>query len=173
MSLMVSISGIRGIIGESLTPDIVVKYAAAFGEYCKRINPDNPEVVLGRDGRVTGKILGNIVSSTLLATGVNVRALGVCPTPTVALAVEKLGSTGGISITASHNPMQWNGLKFFASSGLFLDAEENAALWKIADNREVHYAIWDKIGKHTADDSWLRKHIDAVLSLPYLNVETI
>ena len=179
MSLMVSISGIRGIVGESLTPDIVVKYAAAFGEYCKRINPDNPlrgrrpEVVLGRDGRITGKIVANIVSSTLLASGVNVRAIGVCPTPTVALAVEKLGLTGGISVTASHNPMQWNGLKFFASSGLFLDAEENAAMWKIADKREAGFASWQKIGKHTADDSWLRKHIEAVLSLPYLNIETI
>lgn len=170
---MVSISGIRGIVGESLTPDIVVKYAAAFGEYCKRVNPNTPEVVLGRDGRITGKIIANIVSSTLLAGGVNVHALGVCPTPTVALAVEKLGLTGGISVTASHNPMQWNGLKFFASTGLFLDAEENSELWKIADQGEARFASWQKIGKHTPDDSWLRKHIDAVLSLPYLNVETV
>ncbi|MDL1893954.1 phosphoglucosamine mutase, partial [Sphingobacteriales bacterium CHB3] len=84
MSLMISISGIRGIVGESLTPEVVVKYAAAFGEYCKRVNPKSPEVVLGRDGRITGKIIANIVSSTLLSTGVNVRAIGICPTPTVA-----------------------------------------------------------------------------------------
>lgn len=173
MSLMVSISGIRGIVGESLTPHTIVKYAAAFGEYCKRINPDSPEVVLGRDGRITGKIVANIVSSTLLSTGVNVRALGICPTPTVALAVEKLGATGGISITASHNPMEWNGLKFFASTGLFLDAAENAEVWGIADAGHVSFASWEKIGKHTADDSWLQKHIDAVLALPYLNINAI
>ncbi|MEK7249510.1 MAG: phosphoglucosamine mutase [Bacteroidota bacterium] len=179
MSLMVSISGIRGVVGESLTPDVVVKYAAAFGEYCKRINPNTPlrgrrpEVVLGRDGRITGKIVTNIVSSTLLSLGVNVRAIGVCPTPTVALAVEKLGATGGISVTASHNPMQWNGLKFFASTGLFLDAEENKEVWKIADNGEAQFASWQEIGTHTADDSWIRKHIDAVLALPYLNLDKI
>ena len=131
MSLMVSISGIRGIVGESLTPEVIVKYAGAFAEHCKRINSKNPlrghrpTVVIGRDGRITGKIVANIASSTLLAAGVDVVAIGVVPTPTVALAVEKLGATGGISFTASHNPMQWNGLKFFAASGLFLDAEEN------------------------------------------------
>lgn len=179
MSLMVSISGIRGVVGESLTPDVVVKYAAAFGEYCKRRNADDPlrgrrpEVVLGRDGRITGKILANIVSSTLLASGVDVHATGICPTPTVALAVEKLGATGGISITASHNPMQWNGLKFFASTGLFLDAEENKDVWKIADNGEAQFASWQEIGTHTTDDSWIRKHIDAVLALPYLNLDKI
>lgn len=173
MSLMVSISGIRGIVGESLTPDIVVKYAAAFGEYCKRRHPNNPEVILGRDGRTTGKTVANIVSSTLLSTGVNVRALGICPTPTVALAVEKLGAAGGISVTASHNPMEWNGLKFFASTGLFLDAEENRDVWNVADNGEATFVSWEKIGTHTADDSWIRKHIDAVLSLPSLDIEKI
>ena len=148
---MVSISGIRGIVGESLTPEVVVKYVAAFAEYCKRINPSNPRVVIGRDGRITGKIVANIASSTLLAAGVDVIAIGVVPTPTVALAVERLGATGGISFTASHNPMQWNGLKFFASSGLFLDAEENKEGWKIADRCEATYASWQRIGKTTPD----------------------
>ncbi len=173
MSLMISISGIRGIVGESLTPEIVVKYAAAFGEYCKRQNPGNPEIVIGRDGRITGKIVANLVSSTLLSTGVNVRAIGICPTPTVALAVEKLGATGGISVTASHNPIQWNGLKFFASTGLFLDAEENREVWKIADGNAATFAPWQSIGKHMPDDSWIRKHIDAVLALPFLDIEKI
>lgn len=170
---MVSISGIRGVVGESLTPDVVVKYAAAFGEYCKRIDPKNPRVVIGRDGRVTGKIVANIASSTLLAAGVDVIAVGVVPTPTVALATEKLEATGGISFTASHNPMQWNGLKFFASTGLFLDADENREVWNIADTRSASFREWNAIGKHTADDSWVRKHIDAVLALPYLDIETI
>jgi phosphomannomutase len=170
---MVSISGIRGIVGETLTPEVVVKYAAAFGEYCKRINPNNPEVVLGRDGRITGKIITNIVSSTLLSTGVNVRALGICPTPTVALAVEKLGAAGGISVTASHNPMQWNGMKFFAPTGLFLNAEENKHVWAIADRREARFATWESLGTHIADDTWIRKHVEAVLGLPYLDIDTL
>ncbi len=173
MSLMVSISGIRGIVGETLTPEVVVKYSAAFAEYCKRINPTKPAVVIGRDGRITGKIIANIASSTLLAAGVDVVALGVVPTPTVALATEKLGATGGISFTASHNPMPWNGLKFFASTGLFLDAEENKNLWKIADHGAAQFAAWNKIGTHTPDDSWIRKHVNAVLAHKYLNVEKI
>lgn len=173
MSLMVSISGIRGIVGESLTPEIVVKYAAAFGEYCKHVNAKHREVVIGRDGRITGKIIANIVSSTLLSAGVNVRALGVCPTPTVALAVEQLGAAGGISITASHNPMAWNGLKFFAPTGLFLDAGENREVWKIADNKQARFARWEEIGTHTADDAWIRKHVEAVLALPYLDIAQV
>jgi phosphomannomutase len=173
MSLMVSISGIRGIVGESLTPEVIVKYSAAFAEHCKRVNPANPSIVIGRDGRITGKIVANIASSTLLAAGVDVIAIGIVPTPTVALAVERLGATGGISFTASHNPIQWNGLKFFASSGLFLDAGENKEVWKIAESGEATYASWQKIGKHTPDDSWIRKHIDEVLSHKYLSVEKI
>ncbi len=173
MSLMVSISGIRGIVGESLIPDVAVKYAAAFGEYCKRKHPGNPTVVLGRDGRITGKILANIISSTLLSTGVNVRAIGICPTPTVALAVEHSDAVGGISVTASHNPMQWNGLKFFADTGMFLDADENKELWPIADAGEAKYASWQHIGKHSPEEFWIRKHIDSVLSLKYIDLSVI
>jgi phosphomannomutase len=170
---MVSISGIRGIFGESLTPEVAMKYASAFGEYCKRIRPDNPAVVLGRDGRITGKILANIISSTLLSSGVNVRAIGVCPTPTVALAVEQSDAAGGISVTASHNPIEWNGLKFFADTGMFLDGDENKELWSIADSRKTRYASWQHIGTFTAEEFWIRRHIDAVLSLKYLDLSTI
>ena len=173
MSLMISISGIRGVVGESLTPDVAVKYAAAFGEYCKRANSRNPEVILGRDGRATGKIIANIVSSTLLSTGANVRALGICPTPTVQLAVEKTGAGGGISVTASHNPMQWNGMKFIAPTGMFLDADQNKELWSLADSGKAAYSAWKFIGTHTADDSWIGKHMDAVLSLSYVKKAVI
>src|SRR5437016_2141903 len=130
MSLIVSISGIRGIVGESLTPEVLVKYSAAFAEYCNR-----GTIVLGRDGRITGKVAGNIVSSTLLSMGCDVVALGVVPTPTVQLAVEQLGASGGISLTASHNPMEWNGLKFMSSTGMFLDYAENNRLWEIAAHK--------------------------------------
>ena len=170
---MVSISGIRGIVGESLTPEVIVHYAAAFGEYCKRNHPGIPEIVLGRDGRITGKIIGNIVASTLLSTGVRVRALGICPTPTVALAVEKGGASGGISVTASHNPMQWNGMKFISSTGLFLDAEENKELLSIAKEGPVQYAPWNSIGTHVTDDSWISKHVDAVLTSGFIDVSLV
>ena len=173
MSLMISISGIRGIIGSGLTPEVVVKYAAAFGNYCKRIQPVNPVVVIGRDGRITGKPVTHIISSTLLSTGVNVRAIGICPTPTVQLAVEHAKAAGGISVTASHNPMQWNGMKFMAPTGMFLDAEENKELWAMADAGRPAYAEWNSAGTHVADDSWIRKHIDSVLSLKYIDKDVI
>jgi len=169
MSLMVSISGIRGIVGESLTPEVALKYAAAYGRYCKR-QTKNATVMLGRDGRITGKIIANIVSSTLLSTGVNVRAIGICPTPTVALAVEHSNAIGGISITASHNPIEWNGLKFFAETGMFLDADQNKELWSIADDGKADYTSWQCIGNHAQEEFWIRKHIDAVLSLKYIDL---
>jgi phosphomannomutase len=173
MSLMVSISGIRGVVGESLTPETVVKYAAAYGEYCKRFQPSRPAVMLGRDGRISGRIIANIVSSTLLSTGVDVRAIGICPTPTVQLAVEHSGAVGGISVTASHNPMQWNGMKFIAPTGMFLDADENAAVWEIAEKHGTRYAPWQSLGLHAADEGWIRKHIDLLLGLHYVKRESI
>ncbi len=173
MSLMVGISGIRGIVGKSLTPEVAVQYASAFAEYCKLHQPGRNTVVLGRDGRAGGNILAGIVSSTLLASGLDVRALGVVPTPTIALAVDKSGAAGGIAVTASHNPLQWNGLKFFASSGLFLNEGENEELWGIARRPRTGYAGWDQLGKHTADDTWIAYHIKAVLAIPYLDVPAI
>lgn len=170
MSLMISISGIRGIVGESLTPETVVKYSAAFAEYCKRQHPGRPTIVLGRDGRSTGELFANIISSTLIANGVDVCAVGIAPTPTIALAVERSGAAGGIAVTASHNPMQWNGMKFMASTGLFLDADENKALWAIADAGTPTYAPWNQLGTHAPDDTWLSRHAHSVLSLGYLDL---
>jgi phosphomannomutase len=168
MALMVSISGIRGTIGDSLTPETIVKYASAYAEYCK-----HGHIVVGRDGRITGKNVEDIVVSTLLQMGCDVTTLGICPTPTVALAVEKLKAAGGISITASHNPMIWNGLKFFASTGLFLDGDENRAFWKLADAPSRSYVAWDKQGKHTALESFIDDHNKAVLALPFLKIADI
>ena len=171
MSLMISISGIRGIVGSSLTPETVVKYASAFAEYCPP-SAGQP-IVIGRDGRVTGKSIGHIVSSTLLQMGCDVIAIGVCPTPTVQIAVEKLRATGGISITASHNPIEWNGLKFIAPTGLFLDAEENSRLWQIAEQPERRYASWDKQGKHRTGQEFIDEHIRQIVGLPYLDLEKL
>jgi phosphomannomutase len=173
MPLMVSISGIRGIVGESLTPEVVIRYSSAFGEYClQRSSSTTPTVVMGRDGRVTGKYVVDLIISTLRAKGVNVKDLGICPTPTVQLAVEKTGAAGGIAVTASHNPIQWNGMKFIASTGMFLDGDENREFWSLADAAQT-YVPWDKLGSYEADDSWIAKHIDAVLSLPYVNTKVI
>ena len=168
MSLMVSISGIRGIVGTSLTPETVVKYAAAFAEYCNR-----GTIVLGRDGRITGKSIGHIASSTLLQMGCDVISIGVCPTPTVQLAVQSKKAAGGICITASHNPMEWNGLKFVSSTGLFLDPEENQTFWKIADRQPRIYVPWNKQGRHSAEPGLVDEHIRNVLSLSYIDVERI
>lgn len=165
---MVSISGIRGIVGYSLTPEVVVKYTAAFAHYT-----NNRKIVIGTDGRITGHIIGNIVSSTLLAMGCDVVALGVAPTPTIQIGVEQLHAAGGISITASHNPSEWNGLKFIGSSGMFLNEEENRRLWGIADAGNFHYASWEKAGKYTSDDSFLRQHDDMVLNLPMIDTGAI
>ena len=169
MSLMVSISGVRGIVGTSLTPEVVMRYASAFGQYCKAQDPEKTAIVLGRDGRVTGKVFGNIISSTLLSMGIDVRAIGICPTPTVALAVERSDAAGGISITASHNPIEWNGMKFIGSNGMFLDADENKKLWSIADKGDFQYPAWNASGQHAVADDWNRRHVEAVVSLSYID----
>jgi phosphomannomutase len=168
MPLMVSISGVRGILGESLTPEVVVRYAAAFSDYTGR-----GRVVMGRDGRATGRLIGQLVSSTLLAAGCDVVALGVVPTPTICLAVEKLRAAGGISITASHNPMEWNGLKFIGSGGMFLNAPENERLWEIAARGGFPFAPWNGLGTHTRDESSLRVHTETVLGLPCIRTDVI
>jgi len=165
---MVSISGIRGVVGEDITPEVIVKYASAFAEYCRL-----GKIVIGRDGRSTGKTIANLTSSTLLSMGSDVVALGIAPTPTIAIAVAQLHAAGGISITASHNPMQWNGLKFFGSTGVFLNGDENREFWQLAEAGNRRYKSWDNLGSYLLDDSFIRQHIDMVLNLPYLNRESI
>jgi phosphomannomutase len=175
MSLIVSISGVRGVVGETLTPEVAVLYAKSFAEYCLQKNPQGKKckIVLGRDGRITGKILTNIISSTLLSMGCDVVAIGVCPTPTVALAVERSDAIGGIAVTASHNPMQWNGMKFFNSTGLFLDTVETKDFLEVVQEQKMGYAAWDKIGTHQSDAAWIQKHIDTVLQLKCVDVQKI
>ncbi len=168
MSLMVSISGIRGVLGTSLTPEVLVKYVSAYSEYCRR-----GPVVIGRDGRTTGAAIASLVSGTLQQMGSDVIDLGICPTPTVALAVERLNAAGGISITASHNPMVWNGLKFFASDGLFLDAGQNRDFWDLADRSSRDYVPWDRQGQALRNEQFIQVHLDAVLEMPVLRRETI
>jgi phosphomannomutase len=172
MPLMVSISGIRGVIGESLTPDVITRYAAAYVTYCRRQVEGPPTIVVGGDGRITGKPVMDTLCAALVLSGARVINIGICPTPTVQLAVEHERAQGGIAVTASHNPMQWNGLKFLASTGLFLDGAENAEFWKIA-REEPRYQPWNAIGKEDQDTTWRQRHIEMVLNLPLLQLDVI
>jgi phosphomannomutase len=155
-----------------MTPEVVTRYASAFARYCVQRHGTGSEVVIGRDGRITGEPLAGILAGALRMTGVSVRDLGICPTPTVQLAVEHGHAAGGISVTASHNPMQWNGMKFVAPTGMFLNARENRELWNLADISPVH-APWDRFGGYCRDTGWLEKHKQAVLGLPAVDAGRI
>lgn len=157
--LIKSISGIRGIVGESLTPDAVVRYAEAFARFAK-----SGPIVIGRDGRYHGAMLADILRGTLVASGRRVIDIGICPTPTVELGVERMRAAGGVVVTASHNPMEWNGLKFLNEGGVFLNGAENKRFFRMAEEKP-RYAREQKIG--TAEDgaSLLSDHLKRVLSL--------
>jgi phosphomannomutase len=172
MALMVSISGIRGVVGQTLTPDVIIRYVAGFGAYC-RLHTNGPiTVIVGRDGRITGGAVTDMITSALTMSGVNVMDIGICPTPTVQLAVEHEHAAGGIAVTASHNPMQWNGMKFMASTGLFLDGAENAEFWKHAGQPQP-FASWDRLGTLTQRRDWTARHIGMVLELPLVKPDVI
>lgn len=164
----------RGVVGRSLTPELLAKYSAGFGNFCKSTYPhDRPKVVLGRDSRTSGEMCRLAVLSGLLATGCEVIDLGICPSPTVQIAVEKLKAQGGIVITASHNPIQWNGLKFIGSDGTFLVEREAKKLFDLAKNDKIVYQPWMGLGRVRSDQSWIQKHIEGILKLKYLDTSKI
>ncbi|MDZ7267161.1 MAG: phosphoglucosamine mutase [candidate division KSB1 bacterium] len=166
--LMISISGVRGVIGEGLTPEIVIAFAQAFGTYC-----NGGRVVIGRDSRVSGPMLHGLVTGSLLATGCEVVDLGIAPTPTTQFATEKQHSAGGIILTASHNPVMWNGLKLLAPDGLFLDEAEGAKVNTLRVNGSYARKSWEQLGRLTSYSNAVGDHLQAVLSLPEINVEQI
>ncbi len=166
--LMVSVSGIRGVVGETLTPENLVQFVAAFGQWL-----GGGTVVVGRDSRVTGEMVEHIVVGTLQAVGCDVIKIGVLPTPTVQMAIEKLGAAGGIAITASHNPIQWNALKLMNSEGMFLDAEQGQAVIELASKNKFSWKDWQGVGGVHNYDRAVADHMEAILALPYLNVEAI
>jgi phosphomannomutase len=166
--LMVSISGVRGIVGQTLTPQVLMNYASAFGLLCKGCR-----VVVGRDSRVSGEMARHAVLSGLLAAGCPVVDLGMVPTPTVQLAVEDLCAAGGIVITASHNPQEWNALKFIGPGGLFLGPKQSTRLWKLAARKKRAWASWDRLGSVTVDDGAIGRHIDKILALPDINTRSL
>lgn len=165
---IISISGIRGIWGESLTPNNIVKYASAFANYT-----GNKRIVIGRDGRLYGDIVEKIIESTLLKCGCEVINLGIAPTPTISLAVETLKAQGGIAITASHNPQQWNGMKFINSKGIFLDANENKKFLKLVGKRNKKAIGWKNIKQIEYYPAFDDYHINRVLNISSVNVRKI
>jgi phosphomannomutase len=169
--LMVSVSGVRGRVGEELTPEIVAAYAAGFGAWTKsspKAGSARSRIVVGRDSRVSGPMFHRAVLAALQSVGCDIIDLGLVPTPTIQLAVESLHAAGGLAITASHNPVEWNALKFIAPSGLFLSAEEGAAMRRELD-RGVARASWDSLGEVEHDPEAVARHIERILSLPYID----
>jgi phosphomannomutase len=176
MTLIKSISGIRGTIGgkvnEGLTPLDAVKFASAYGTWLKQRN-DKVTVVIGRDARISGPMISNLVSSSLIGLGIDVIDLGLSTTPTVEVAVPMEGAQGGIILTASHNPKQWNALKLLNEKGEFISGEDGAEVLHIAEQEAFTYAEVDDLGKITPNDTYLQKHIDAILALPLVNADAI
>lgn len=177
MALIKSISGIRGTIGgrsgNGLTPLDVVKFTAAFGQWLRQRNPSKQTVVIGRDGRLSGEMISKLVSSTLQGLGLNVIDLGLSTTPTVELAVPAEGAAGGIILTASHNPIQWNALKLLNETGEFISAQDGADVLSIAEEETFEFAEVRKLGSYQPDTSWLQKHIDMILALPLVDRNAI
>jgi phosphomannomutase len=178
MTLIKSISGIRGTIGgevnQGLTPVDAVKFASAYGTWLLRRNPNTVvKVVIGRDARISGQMISDLVISTLVGLGIDVVNLGLSTTPTVEVAVPMESAHGGIILTASHNPKQWNALKLLNEKGEFISGEEGKIVLKIAENEDFNFAEVDDLGSVTNDDSYLKKHIDAILNLKIVNLEAI
>jgi phosphomannomutase len=178
MPLIKSISGIRGTIGgkpgESLTPVDIVKFASAYGTWlCRRHNNKKLMVVVGRDARRSGSMVNNLVVNTLRSLGIDVTDIGLATTPTVELAVTGTGSHGGVIITASHNPAEWNALKLLNERGEFLSSADGIDLLSIAESEDFNFAPLDDFGSYVHDDSWGRVHIDQVLALEMVDREAI
>ena len=178
MALIKSISGIRGTIGgkpgENLSPLDIVKFTSAYGVWLKkRHGRENLRVVVGRDGRKSGSIVNSIVVSSLRSLGINVTDLGMATTPTVEVAVTGSGSDGGIIITASHNPAEWNALKLLTEAGEFLSASEGNEILDIAGREDFIFNSVDTLGTLQTDESWDRKHIDQILQLKLVDVNSI
>ncbi|MBC8032506.1 MAG: phosphoglucosamine mutase [Chitinophagaceae bacterium] len=176
MALIKSISGIRGTIGghpgDNLTPLDIVKFAASYGTWLKEKHKGK-KVVIGRDGRISGEIVKSMVINTLLSLGINVIDLDLSTTPTVEMAVKWEKADGGIIITASHNPQEWNALKLLNKDGEFLDAEEGKIILELAATGDFSFAAVDRLGTCSTSSNTLQKHIDAILNYPLVDVEAI
>ena len=179
MTLIKSISGIRGSIGgktaDNLTPIDAVKFASAYGVFIKNrnSNKDKIKVVIGRDARISGKMISSLVANTLVGLGIDVVDLGLSTTPTVEVAVPLEAADGGIILTASHNPKQWNALKLLNEKGEFLNGSEGEKILALAESEDFEFADVDDLGNYTKDSSYLEKHIKEVLNLDLVDVDAI
>lgn len=165
---MRSVSGIRGVVGESLTPESIIKHIYAFTTLLNK-----KDVILGGDSRTSKVFIRPMVKSVLMACGFNVLDIGITPTPTVQIAVEKLNAAGGIAITASHNPIEWNGLKFIGPDGLFLAQNSIDKLFEVADNTDRVYANWEVIGNKSQYGSAIDDHLEKIYNLAFINIDEI
>ncbi|MBD1364502.1 phosphoglucosamine mutase [Mucilaginibacter sp. ZT4R22] len=176
MTLIKSISGIRGTIGgtpgDGLTPADVVKFTAAYGRWVIETTGKR-KVVIGRDARISGRMVNHLVTGTLMGLGIDVVDLGLSTTPTVEIAVPDEQAGGGIIITASHNPKQWNALKLLNFKGEFINDNEGKKVLELAEDTSWAFAEVDELGKVTYDDTYLQKHIDKILALPLVDVAAI
>jgi len=177
MTLIKSISGIRGTIGgnigDSFTPIDIVKFTSAYAKFISLQDNESKKIVLGRDARLSGFFVSNIVSGTLIGCGFDVVDIGLSTTPTVEVAVEKENAAGGIILTASHNPKQWNALKLLNNKGEFISSEDGQQILSIAENDDYLFSEIDQIGNYTYNDTHNQKHIDDVLNLDLVNVDLI
>ena len=169
--LMISVSGIRGRVGFGLSPEVAARYAAAFGAWA-RAKGSSHAVVLGRDSRVSGPLFHQVARASLEAAGCDVIDLGLTTTPTLQMAVEHHHAAGGLCITASHNPIEWNALKFIGPSGLFLSAAEGAEMRALVEHG-IPYATLEHLGRTQFDGDAIQRHLQAVLALPFLHVSAI
>lgn len=165
---MVSVSGIRGIIGDGLEPQIIVKYSSAFADFIGK-----GKIIVGRDARISGEMVKSILVGTLLSKGLDVIDIGICPTPTVQYMVKLLKAQGGIAISASHNPNEWNALKLLNSSGQFMTPDENKIMLSQLEASQTVYSTWERLGKLTYYEKGLKKHIDDVINMQFIDVEKI
>lgn len=176
VALIKSISGIRGTIGgkpgEGLSPLDVVKFTAAYGTWLIK-QSDNKKVVIGRDGRISGEMVKQLVVATLNGLGLDVLDLGLSTTPTVEVAVKMEKAAGGIILTASHNPKEWNALKLLNSDGEFISGEDGAVVLDLAAREDFTFADVNKLGSYREDDSYLQKHIDLVVNYPLVDIAAI
>jgi len=182
MALIKSISGIRGTIGgrtnDNLTALDVVKFSAAYGTWLMNLDPNktgnkNKKVVIGRDGRISGLIVKNLVNATLSSLGIDVIDLDYSTTPTVEMAVKFMGADGGIILTASHNPKEWNALKLLNSKGEFISGEEGKAILELAEKESFEFATVDKLGSISSNDKMLDEHIAVILQNKWVDKDAI
>src|SRR3989304_5546863 len=167
-TLMVSVSGIRGIIGGGLEPQVIVKYSSAYADFIGK-----GKVIIGRDARISGEMIRAILIGTLLSKGLDVIDIGICTTPTVQYMVKTLKAQGGIAISASHNPNEWNALKLLNSTGQFMTPDENKIMLENLEASQETYSSWEKLGKLTYHQDGLQRHMEDFINMQFIEVDKI